>query len=155
MKILVINGPNLNLTGKREKKVYGKLSLEEGMKLLKESHPEIRFSFYQSNVEGEIINRIHKAEGNYEGIIINPGAYTHTSIAIADAISAVEIPVVEVHLSNIFSREDYRHISYTGSRCIGTIGGFGFDSYRLAAAALLRYLNRDLSRAEKVRKPRR
>ncbi len=132
MNILIINGPNLNLLGKRETSIYGKLSFEEFFEKLKQKYPGHNFSYFQSNVEGELINRLHLAREKEDAVIINAGAYTHTSIAIADAIKAIEKPVIEVHISNILTREDYRHKSLIGPVCIGSIMGFGLESYRLA-----------------------
>lgn len=137
MKILIINGPNLNLLGTREPTVYGNQTFEEYFSELKAKHPNIQLDYFQSNVEGELINTLHKADKNVDGIILNAGAYTHTSIAIADAVSGINIPVVEVHISNIFAREDYRHISYLGKHCKGSISGFGLASYDLAVQSFI------------------
>lgn len=136
MKIQIINGPNLNLLGKREKEIYGEVDFEEFLELLKEHFQDIELEYYQSNVEGEIINRIQDVGFDFDGIVLNAGGYTHTSVAISDAIAAVETPVVEVHISNVFAREDYRHVSLIGPNCIGSISGFGLDSYRLAIESL-------------------
>ena len=136
--ILIINGPNLNLTGKREPGVYGNISFEDFLETLVESFPKIKIGHYQSNIEGEIIDKIQQAMYEYDAIILNAGGYTHTSVAIGDAIKAVDIPVVEVHISNIFSREDFRHVSYLAPHCIGHISGFGLDSYRLAIEHLIK-----------------
>jgi len=141
MKILIINGPNLNLLGKREPEKYGHSSFEEYLKLLIARFPEITFKYFQSNIEGEIINEIHSSVGSEDGIILNAGGYTHTSVAIHDAIAAVKTPVVEVHITNIFAREEFRHISIISSVCRGTVSGLGLDSYRLAAEALKEILN--------------
>ena len=132
MKLIIINGPNLNLLGKREPTIYGSLSFDEYLKKLKKQFPEIEIEHFQSNIEGEIIDVLHKTGFLFDGIILNAGAYTHTSIAIADAVKAIPVPVVEVHISNVFSREDFRHISYLAPNCKGSIIGFGLDSYRLA-----------------------
>ncbi|HNW98773.1 MAG TPA: type II 3-dehydroquinate dehydratase [Bacteroidales bacterium] len=132
MKLIIINGPNLNLLGTREKQVYGEISFDEYFIMLKNIFPEIELEYYQSNVEGEIINKIHETGFTYNGIILNAGGYTHTSIAIADAIAAIKAPVIEVHISNIFAREEYRHVSLIAPKCKGSISGFGLDSYRLA-----------------------
>lgn len=132
MKIAIINGPNLNLTGKRETGIYGKETFEDLLKKLHTEFPALRLDYFQSNVEGEIINKLHEAGSDSDGIILNAGGYTHTSVAIADAVSAIKTPVIEVHMSNIFAREEYRHVSLTGARCAGCISGFGMDSYRLA-----------------------
>lgn len=134
MKILILNGPNLNLTGERETTLYGSLSFEDYLDELKKRFPEFDIGYYQSNVEGEIINRMQDANFEYNAIILNAGAYTHTSVAIGDTIKGIEIPVVEVHISNIFSRETFRHTSYIAPYCVGSISGFGLDSYRLALA---------------------
>ncbi len=134
MKILILNGPNLNLTGQRETKFYGTLSFEDYLEELIKRFPEHEIGYYQSNIEGEIINKMQEANFDYNAIILNAGAYTHTSVAIGDAIQGIEIPVVEVHISNIFSRETFRHTSYIAPFCVGSITGFGLDSYRLALA---------------------
>lgn len=131
MKILLINGPNLNLLGKREKNIYGDLSFDKYFEELKNKFAEIELYYFQSNVEGELINKIHEVGFEYDGIIINAGAYTHTSVAIRDAIAGVKTPVVEVHISNILTRENFRHESIIGPVCVGSIMGFGLDSYRL------------------------
>lgn len=132
MKLIIINGPNLNLLGIREKEVYGNKTFDDYFEELKERYPQIQLEYYQNNVEGELINEIQEKGFIYDGIILNAGAYTHTSIAIADAVKAVRAPVVEVHISNIFAREDYRHVSYLGKNCVGSISGFGLKSYDLA-----------------------
>jgi 3-dehydroquinate dehydratase II len=137
MNIVVINGPNLNLVGKREPEIYGNKSFDDFLPELKKLFPQITFNFYQSNMEGEIINLIQNNGFKSDGIIINAGGYSHTSVAIADAVAAVSCAVVEVHLSNIFSREEYRHCSIVGSKCVGSISGFGFYSYVLAVQAVL------------------
>lgn len=134
MKILILNGPNLNLTGERETKLYGTLSFEDYLEELKKRFPSMDIDFYQSNIEGEIIDKMQEANFEFDAIILNAGAYTHTSIAIGDTIKGIEIPVVEVHISNIFSRETFRHTSYIAPYCVGSISGFGLDSYRLALA---------------------
>lgn len=132
MKLLIINGPNLNLLGKREPEVYGSLSFEKYLETLREQYPETEVDYYQSNIEGEIITKIQQADGVYKGIILNAGAYTHTSIGIADAIKAIQAPVVEVHISNTFSRETFRHQSFISPVASGVIIGFGLKSYELA-----------------------
>jgi 3-dehydroquinate dehydratase-2 len=132
MKIIIINGPNLNLLGKREKDIYGSEKFETFLDDLKSEFKEAEISYFQSNVEGEIINKIHEVGFEYEGIILNAGAYTHTSVAIRDAIAAVSTEVIEVHLSNIYARESFRHESMIAPKCTGTISGFGLESYRLA-----------------------
>jgi 3-dehydroquinate dehydratase-2 len=137
MKINIINGPNLNLLGKREPEKYGSLSFDNYLISLRSQYPGIVFEFFQSNVEGEIINEIHKCGFSSDGIILNAGGYTHTSVAIADAITSVKAPVIEVHITNISAREEFRHTSIIGRSCAGTISGFGLDSYRLAVEALV------------------
>ncbi|MDP3557888.1 MAG: type II 3-dehydroquinate dehydratase [Bacteroidota bacterium] len=132
MKIAIINGPNLNLLGKREPNVYGNLSFEEFLKELKLKYPKIEFNYFQSNVEGELINKLHEVGFSFDGIILNAGGYTHTSVAIADAIAAIKTRVVEVHISNIFAREDFRHTSFLGAKCVGSISGLGLKGYELA-----------------------
>ncbi|MEW5820443.1 MAG: type II 3-dehydroquinate dehydratase [Cyanobacteriota bacterium] len=142
MKILVIHGPNLNLLGKREKSIYGKKTLEEINSDLKSLSSELdaTLDIFQSNHEGDIIDKIHKSIDKCQGILINPGAYTHTSIAIRDAIAGVELPAVEVHLSNIYAREEFRHKSVISPVCIGQISGFGPNSYSLGLTALVDYV---------------
>jgi 3-dehydroquinate dehydratase-2 len=135
MKIDIINGPNLNLLGSREPEKYGRLSFEDYLKVLRDSFPEFVFGYFQSNIEGEIINELQQSGQTSDGIILNAGGYTHTSVAIHDAIAAVKIPVVEVHITNIYSREEFRHKSLISGNCRGTISGFGLDSYRLAVEA--------------------
>jgi 3-dehydroquinate dehydratase-2 len=132
MKILLINGPNLNLLGKREKNIYGDRSFDDYFKSLEISYPQHNLAYYQSNIEGEIVDKIHEFGFDHDGIIINAGAYTHTSVAIRDAIAGVKTRVVEVHISNILTRESFRHESIIGPVCVGSIMGFGLDSYRLA-----------------------
>ncbi|MBO4529949.1 MAG: type II 3-dehydroquinate dehydratase [Paludibacteraceae bacterium] len=134
---MIINGPNLNLLGKREPTIYGSQSFEEYLDQLKEKYPDVNISYYQSNVEGELINVIQETGFISDGIILNAGAYTHTSLAIADAIRAIKCPVVEVHISNVFKREEFRHHSFLTSACCGCILGFGLDSYRLALESLI------------------
>ena len=141
-KILILNGPNLNLLGERETSVYGKETLAEIEKMLRKSFPKISLEFRQSNVEGELVNWIHAARKKHSGIVFNPGAYTHYSVALRDAISGTGIPVVEIHLSNILAREDFRKHSMIAPVCIGQISGFGSYSYYLGVAALLRYLGK-------------
>jgi 3-dehydroquinate dehydratase-2 len=137
MKISIINGPNLNLLGKREPDKYGYRSFDDYLVLLKAGYPDIHFEYFQSNVEGELINEIHDKGFLYDGIILNAGGYTHTSVAIADAIASVKTPVIEVHITNIAAREDFRHTSLIARSCSGSISGFGLDSYRLAIEALV------------------
>jgi len=130
--IAIVNGPNLNLVGTREPEIYGTKSLDQYLEALKERYSNLSITTYQSNIEGEIINFLHDCRGRMQGIILNAGAYTHTSIAIADAIAAIEIPVLEVHISNIMAREDFRKRSYTAPRCVGSISGLGLQGYELA-----------------------
>ncbi|MGN0309769.1 MAG: type II 3-dehydroquinate dehydratase [Bacteroides sp.] len=137
MKIQIINGPNINLLGKREPGIYGSTSFEEYLTKLRLRYPQVDIDYYQSNVEGFMIDKIHEVGFSYDGIILNAGAYTHTSIALQDAIRAVTTPVVEVHISNVHSREEFRHRSMISAACKGVILGFGLDSYRLALEALL------------------
>ena len=137
MKINIINGPNLNLLGVREPEKYGKMPFESCLNTLNIRFPGVIFNYFQSNVEGELINEIHNSINSFDGIIFNAGGYTHTSVALHDAISAIKIPVVEVHITNIFAREEFRHKSLISGSCIGSISGFGMDSYRLAVEALL------------------
>lgn len=136
MKIQIINGPNLNLLGVREPGIYGSSSFLSYFDNLRNLFPDIQIEYFQSNVEGEIINKIHETGFEFDGIILNAGAYTHTSIAIHDAIKAIKSPVIEVHISNIHSREEFRHHSAIAAACKGVIAGFGFDSYRLAIEAI-------------------
>ncbi len=137
MNIHIINGPNLNLLGKREPDLYGNLSFEAFFEVLKQEFQEVNLSYYQSNIEGELINNLHEKGFSVDGIILNAGGYTHTSVAIGDAVAAIKTPVVEVHISNIFAREEYRHISLIAGKCIGSISGFGMDSYKLAIIGLM------------------
>ena len=137
MKIQIINGPNLNLLGVREKTIYGNTDFASYLEELCGIYPAIALEYYQSNVEGEIINKIHQVGFSYDGIVLNAGAYTHTSIAIADAIAAVTTPVIEVHISNVYKREEFRHNSMLAANCKGVIAGFGMGSYRLAIESLL------------------
>lgn len=139
MKILILNGPNINLLGKREPEIYGNRGFADYFDELKNTFPEVEFDYYQSNVEGEMINKIHEVGFSWDGIVLNAGAYTHTSIALQDAIKAVETPVVEVHISNVHKREEFRHKSMISCACLGVICGFGLDSYRLGVEALKRY----------------
>ncbi|WP_295711699.1 type II 3-dehydroquinate dehydratase [Mucilaginibacter sp.] len=137
MKIQIINGPNLNLLGVREKSIYGNTNFESYLEELRARYANITINYYQSNVEGEIINKLHEIGFEYDGIVINAGAYTHTSIAIADAIAAINTPVIEVHISNVYKREEFRHHSMLAASCKGVIAGFGMDSYRLAIENLI------------------
>jgi 3-dehydroquinate dehydratase-2 len=136
MKIQIINGPNLNLLGKREPETYGSESFESYFEKLKSRFPSATLHYFQSNVEGEIINQIHKVGFDFDGIVLNAGAYTHTSIAIHDAIGAIKTPVIEVHISNIYAREEFRHKSLITSKCAGLITGFGMEGYAMAVSYL-------------------
>lgn len=136
-RIQIINGPNLNLLGKREPTVYGNQTFEAYLVELKAQFPEVKLDYFQSNSEGLLIDKIHETGFSYDGIVLNAGAYTHTSIAIADAIRSITTPVVEVHISNVYKRESYRHHSFLSEACKGCIVGFGMDSYHLAIEALL------------------
>ncbi|EFN91624.1 type II 3-dehydroquinate dehydratase [Prevotella amnii] len=138
MRILIINGPNLNLIGKREPEIYGKESMEDFLPRLQKRFPEVDLYYYQSNIEGKLIDKLQEVGFSFDGIILNAGAYTHTSIALSDCIKAITTPVIEVHISNINSREEYRRLSMIAPSCKGTIQGFGLDSYRLAIEALLK-----------------
>ena len=136
MKISIINGPNLNLLGKREPDVYGSQSFAEYYQLLQQQYPDVQFSYFQSNVEGELINELQRVGFDYDGILFNPGGYTHTSVAIGDAIAAIKTPVIEIHISNVHAREDFRKISHVSAKCKGTISGLGMNGYRLGVEAL-------------------
>lgn len=138
MKIQIINGPNLNLLGLREPSIYGSESIDSFIEKLREQYSIIEIDYYQSNVEGELINKLHEVGFSYDGIILNAGGYTHTSVAIADAIASIKTPVVEVHVSNIYAREEYRHVSLTGKNCKGVLTGFGLNGYRLALESFLK-----------------
>jgi 3-dehydroquinate dehydratase II len=143
LRVIIINGPNLNLLGTRETNIYGNDSFESFFKLLENTNNHlVKLEYYQSNVEGEIINKIHEIAfektNKYDGIIINAGGYTHTSVAIADAIAGIDIKTIEVHISNIFAREEYRHVSLLAKNCIGSISGFGLKSYELALSYFLK-----------------
>ena len=138
MKILIINGPNLNLLGTREPQHYGTGTMDSVLDALKNQYPDVQFDYYQSNVEGFLIDRLHQTlEEPCDGVVLNAGAYTHTSVALRDAIAAIKVPVVEVHISNVHSREEFRQRSLISAVCKGVIGGFGLDSYRLGVEALL------------------
>lgn len=137
-KILILNGPNLNLLGTREKDIYGNKEFYEYYENdLKKQFPEIELKYFQSNSEGGLIDKLHEVGFNYEGVVLNAGAYTHTSIALADAIAAIDSPVIEVHISNVYKREEFRHKSFLAANCRGVIAGFGLKSYDLAIQALL------------------
>lgn len=138
MKIIIINGPNLNLLGKREQQIYGNLSFDDFFKMLEERYPDVALSYFQSNVEGELIDTLQEVGFDYDGIILNAAAYTHTSVGIGDAVKAIETPVVEVHISNTFAREEFRHHSYISSGAKGVILGFGLQSYELALQSFLK-----------------
>ncbi len=136
MKIVIINGPNLNLLGKREPGIYGNISFESHLEIIRQSYQDVHIEYFQSNSEGLIIDELHRVGFDCDGIILNAGAYTHYSIAIADAIRAIKAPVVEVHISNVHSREEYRRVSMIAPACVGVIAGFGLQSYNLAIEAL-------------------
>ena len=138
MKVIIINGPNLNLLGKREPEVYGSQTFEDYFTSLQTEFPLVKLHYYQSNIEGEIIGKIQEKGFSFDGIILNAGAYTHTSIGIGDAVKAIQTPVVEVHISNTFSRESFRHQSYISPNAMGVIIGFGLESYKLALLSLLK-----------------
>lgn len=138
MKLIIINGPNLNLLGIRETSIYGNTSFEDFLITLQKKYPQIKIEYFQSNIEGELINKLHETGFSWDGIILNAGGYTHTSVAISDAIAAIKTPVIEVHISNIFSREDYRKTSLIAPNCKGSISGFGLDSYRLAIESFIK-----------------
>ncbi len=136
-RIQILNGPNLNLLGKREPEIYGSEDFGNYLQKLKDEFPNVEFLFFHSNIEGEIIDKLHEVGFDVDGIILNAGAYTHTSVAIGDAVKAISSPVVEVHISNIFQREDFRHVSFIAPYAKGSIIGFGLDSYRLAVLSLV------------------
>jgi len=137
MKIQIINGPNLNLLGTREKSIYGDSGFEPFLNELRLKYPDAEIAYYQSNVEGELVNKLHETGFSYHGIIMNAGAYTHTSVAIADAVAAIKTAVVEVHISNVYAREEYRHVSLMAKNCKGIVTGFGLMSYELALRSFL------------------
>ncbi|MBK7650236.1 MAG: type II 3-dehydroquinate dehydratase [Flammeovirgaceae bacterium] len=132
MKIQIINGPNLNLLGKREPETYGNQTFEEYFATLKNRFPKIELAYYQSNVEGELVNKLHEVGFSVDAIVLNAGAYTHTSVALHDAIAAIKTPVIEVHISNVYAREEFRHKSLITSKCVGLITGFGMEGYAMA-----------------------
>jgi 3-dehydroquinate dehydratase-2 len=138
LKIAIINGPNLNLLGIRETEIYGEQTFEHFFESLTKKFSSYQLAYFQSNVEGELINKIQELGFTYDAIILNAGAYTHSSIAIADAVAAIKTPVIEVHISNIFAREDFRHVSYLGKHCKGSISGFGLFGYELAIMSCLK-----------------
>ncbi len=136
MKIQIINGPNLNLVGKRQTGLYGEMSMDEYLDCLRKSFSDIQIDYFHSNIEGELVDKIQEVGFSYDGIVINAGGYTHTSVSIADALAAVETPAVEVHITNILARDEYRHVSFVANACKGSIMGFGLDSYHLGIEAL-------------------
>ena len=137
MRISIINGPNLNLLGKRETDIYGNIPFEQFLDILKKKFPQVEFSYYQSNVEGELINELQRVGYNYDGIVLNPAGYTHTSVAIGDAVAAIKTPVIEVHISNVHAREDFRKLSHISGKAAGSIFGLGLKGYELAVEYLL------------------
>lgn len=137
MKIIIINGPNLNLLGTREPDIYGHTTMEDYIQSLRKQHPRVDIDYYQSNHEGSLIDKLQEVGFSYDGIVLNAGAYTHTSVALLDCIRSLKTPVVEVHISNVHAREDFRNHSMISPACLGVIAGFGMDSYRLAVEALL------------------
>lgn len=137
MKILIMNGPNLNLLGVREPGIYGSSSFENYLPQLRERYPDVELEYYQSNIEGEMIDKLQEVGFTYDGIVLNAGAYTHTSVALHDCIRSIKSPVIEVHISNVHTREEFRHHSYLSPACKGVICGFGLDSYRLGVEALI------------------
>lgn len=139
MKILIVNGPNLNLLGTREPGIYGNNSFDSYLPALREQYPNVTIEYFQSNIEGELINKMQAVGFSYDGIILNAGAYTHTSIALQDCIRSLTAPVIEVHISNVHKREEFRHKSMISCACLGVIAGFGLDSYRLALEALIHH----------------
>lgn len=138
MKILIVNGPNLNLLGRREPEIYGSQSFEEYFELLKRELPDVQLEYFQSNHEGALLDKLHEAGFRAEGIVLNAGALTHTSIALADAVAAIPVPVIEVHISNVHQREPFRHHSFLSANCVGSIVGLGLEGYRLAVLWFLK-----------------
>ena len=136
-KIIIINGPNLNLIGKRETKIYGNISMEDYLSEIRNNFPKIQIDYFQSNVEGDLINKLQEVGFSYDGVVLNAGGYTHTSVAISDAVAAIKTSVVEVHISNVYKREEYRHQSLMAKNCIGVIAGFGLHSYKMAIDSFL------------------
>lgn len=136
-KIIIINGPNLNLIGKREPKIYGNISMEDYLSEIRNNFPKIQIDYFQSNVEGDLINKLQEVGFSYDGVVLNAGGYTHTSVAISDAVAAIKTSVVEVHISNVYKREEYRHQSLMAKNCIGIIAGFGLHSYKMAIDSFL------------------
>lgn len=141
LSIAIVNGPNLNLLGDREPEIYGNVSFDDYLHTLKHVFPDTALPYFQSNVEGELINYLHECRNTAQGVVLNAGAYTHTSLALADAIAAIRIPVVEVHISNVLAREDYRKTSFIASKCVGSISGLGLYGYDLAVHWLTRHLS--------------
>ena len=139
MNIAIINGPNLNLLGKRETDIYGNQPFEQYLEELRSKYPQVSFHYFQSNVEGEIINELQRAGYDHDGIILNPGGYTHTSVAIGDAIAAIKTPVIEVHISNVHAREDFRKLSHVSGKAVGSIFGLGLKGYELAVEYYLNH----------------
>lgn len=137
MRIIIINGPNLNLLGKRQKDIYGDISFEDYLQTLRDKFPNIELEYFQSNIEGEIIDKLHLVGFSYDGIILNAGGYTHSSVSIADAVSSINTPVIEVHISNILAREEFRHVSLISPNAKGSIFGFELKGYKLAIEAFL------------------
>ena len=142
MKVMIINGPNLNLLGKREKAIYGNMSFDDYLVKLNAEFPNIQIDYYQSNIEGELINKLHEVDSLYQVILLNAGGYTHTSVALADAVLAIETPVIEVHISNIYAREDFRHKSLISNVADGIICGLGTEGYTLALKASLNLIKK-------------
>lgn len=136
-KIIIINGPNLNLIGKREPKIYGNISMEDYLSEIRNNFPKIQIDYFQSNVEGDLINKLQEVGFSYDGVVLNAGGYTHTSVAISDAVASIKTSVVEVHISNVYKREEYRHQSLMAKNCIGVIAGFGLHSYKMAIDSFL------------------
>ena len=134
---MIINGPNLNLLGEREKAIYGNISFDDYLIKIKSEFPKINFDYYQSNIEGELINKLHELDNSYDIILLNAGGYTHTSVALTDAVAAIDIPVIEVHISNIYNREDFRKHSLLSHNCQGVVSGFGLSSYKAALSAII------------------
>ena len=137
MKVMIINGPNLNLLGKREEAIYGNISFDDYLKTLKDEFPKLQIDYYQSNVEGELIDKLHEVGFSYDGIVLNAGAYTHTSVGVGDAVAGIETSVIEVHISNTYSREEFRHKSFIAPSAKGIIIGFGLQSYELALKSFI------------------
>jgi len=137
MRIAIINGPNLNLLGKRETSIYGTESFDDYLNTLKAKYPKVEFHYFQSNVEGELINELQRVGFDFDGVIMNPGGYTHTSVAIGDAIAGIKTPVIEVHISNVHAREDFRKLSHVSAKAKGTIAGLGLKGYELALQSFL------------------